>query len=186
MVPGLCLYPDGGSRVDRRWKLVRNLFIVWILTGVWHGASWNFILWGFFYGVLITFEKLTGVPKKFKSRIGGDLYRIFTILCVMLGWVLFRADGLNAGLKYLVALTGITSGKLMDMTFVEYVNEYRLFLIAGILFSLPFVQRLWKRAADHKSDVMAIVNTAVCMLLLIISVSYIVLESYNPFIYFNF
>lgn len=93
-------FPLGGSRVKSRARLVFNLFVVWALTGSWHGANWTFVAWGLMYFVLIALEKLTGYPAKFKSRAPKILYRVFTLLCVLAGWVVFRADTIAVAGRY--------------------------------------------------------------------------------------
>lgn len=179
-------FPLGGLRVSSKVKLVRNLFVVWTLTGVWHGASWNFIVWGFLYGVLITIEKLFSLPDRIESKIGKAFYQLFSLLCVMAGWVLFRAPGLKSAILYLGSLLGYRTTGIYDNTFLQYLGEYKTFLAAGILFSLPVVKTLCLRWNKKSPDTAAIANAIVCVLLLVISVSYIVLEAYSPFIYFNF
>ena len=86
--------PLGGSRVKQS-RLICNLFIVWLLTGVWHGANWTFILWGLWYFILLAFEKLTGYPKRFKNIFFIGLYRIWTLFCILIGWVLFRSSNVT-------------------------------------------------------------------------------------------
>ncbi|MDR2864906.1 MAG: MBOAT family protein [Spirochaetaceae bacterium] len=100
-------FPLGGSRVKTKQRLVLNLFVVWMLTGVWHGANWNFVFWGFFYFVLLAFEKLSALPEKLEhSFIGAQVYRVFTLFFVMFGWVFFRANGFKNAVKYTVVLIG--------------------------------------------------------------------------------
>jgi alginate O-acetyltransferase complex protein AlgI len=94
-------FPLGGSRVETKTRLVFNLFIVWFLTGVWHGANWTFFVWGLMYFVLISLEKLTGFYKKI-----GFFGHIYTMLFVVFGWVIFRADSLTSAYAYLTAMFG--------------------------------------------------------------------------------
>lgn len=179
-------FPMGGSRVDSDRRLVFNLFIVWLLTGLWHGADWSFIFWGLMYFVLITFEKLSGLPRNIKSRGGRAAYRVFTMLMVMFGWVVFRADNLKAGLIYLASLFGHGVGTLCGNTFLQYFGEYKILLLFAVILSTPLVNALWTKFEGKHPAAGEITKTAGLLALMIISVSYIVLESYNPFIYFNF
>lgn len=179
-------FPMGGSRVDSDRRLVFNLFIVWLLTGMWHGADWSFIFWRLMYFVLITFEKLSGCPGNIKSRAGRAAYRVFTMLMVMFGWVIFRADSLKAGLTYLASMFGRGAGMLCGNTFLQYFGEYRILLLFAVILSTPLINALWTKFEEKHPVAGEIIKTAVLFALLIISVSYIVLESYNPFIYFNF
>ena len=98
-------FPLGGSRVDRG-KLLRNLFVVWLLTGVWHGAAWQFIVWGLGYGLIISLEKLTGFPRSCRSKLLSGAYALCTFLIVNAGWVLFGAQDLPAALLQLRAMLG--------------------------------------------------------------------------------
>lgn len=179
-------FPLGGSRVDTNKKLVRNLFVVWLLTGVWHGASWNFIIWGLMYFVLITFEKLTGYPNKFSKPVSANLYMVFTLLCVMLGWVIFRAEGIENAVDYLLSLIGVGTTGAYDNEFVRYLCENKAFLLFGIILSTPLIKNICTKSKMEGTIPGEIVKTIVCIVLLIVCVSYLVLESYNPFIYFNF
>ncbi len=92
--------PLGGSRVSSKGLLYRNLFAVWMLTGIWHGAGWKFVFWGFVYFLCIAFEKTKGLPQTIHSRPGRALYRILTLLIVVFQWVIFRSQGLRAGIRY--------------------------------------------------------------------------------------
>lgn len=182
-------FPLGGSRVKSKARLVFNLFVVWMLTGIWHGASWNFVLWGLFYFVLLTFEKLTGIPKKLKSKPVIVIYRIFTILCIILGWVLFRSNGLTRTLTYLGSMAGLYSNPLSDPNICYMLSGYIPIIAAAILFSLPVTRILQSKtaaiAAKHKYFAGSC-EAAMILIMAAISFSYAVCVSYNPFIYFNF
>lgn len=182
-------FPLGGSRVKAKNRLIFNLFIVWGLTGIWHGASWNFVLWGLLYFVLISFEKLTGWPNRFHHRWQKQLYRIFTLLSVMIGWVLFRSTDLHSAVGFLKSMLGMTGNTfLCDMVF-RTCQQYRFFFLASCLCSTPVFRFLKKHIAEKSSAMLHIVNTLsipVYLLLLFWSISYIMIGSHNPFIYFNF
>ena len=107
-------FPLGGSRVNSRGRLVFNLFIVWFLTGVWHGASWNFIVWGLFYFVLLTIEKLTGIPDRLNSVIATLAYRSVTLVSIVIAWVIFRAPDLGYSVQYIKSMLLLNSGQLTD------------------------------------------------------------------------
>ncbi len=191
-------FPLGGSRVDRKWKLVRNLFVVWVLTGVWHGANWTFIGWGLGYFVLITFEHLTNLPKRKLNKAQETAYRIFTLLCVMLGWVAFRSDSLRKAGKYLFAMLGLSGNQLYDNNAIRYANDYKILLVIALICCTPVLKKLkdWlsrklnQWIGERISFDMAVVVDAVYDLcavgLAVISVSYLVMGGNNPFIYFNF
>jgi len=177
-------FPLGGSRVSSKLRLVFNLFVVWFLTGVWHGANWTFILWGLMYFVLITAEKLTGFEKKTQKL--GVLRNVYLLFCVLMGWVLFRSADLAAALGYFQQLFGTAGNALVDGPFYALLSQYWVFLAGAALFSFPVAKALGKKI-DTKTKKLPAAVYAVCLLaLMVIAVSYVVKGSYNPFIYFNF
>ena len=183
-------FPLGGSRVKSRVRLVFNLAVVWLATGIWHGASWNFILWGVLYGVLITAEKLLSLPKRLAG--GGPAawaYQGFTLLAVLVGWVLFRAPDLPAAWGYLRAMFGAAGNPLADGVFLTYLRENAVLLVVGVLCSTPIWRRL-KEALARRGDWGAATGNAlgcaVQLCLFVVSISYLAMNAHNPFIYFNF
>lgn len=181
-------FPLGGSRVKTKARLILNLFAVWMLTGIWHGASWNFVAWGFFYFVLLTFEKLSGIPKKLAHTWQKVLYRIFTLLCVMFGWVIFRAPELKAGISYIRSMLCLNSNPFADAAAAEIAAGYALVIILGIIFCMPVGEMLRKKLIKTEKSQLAVQagSYVICAALLVLSISFAVSSSYNPFIYFNF
>ena len=184
-------FPLGGSRVSSKLRLVRNLLVVWLLTGIWHGANWTFILWGVLYGVVIIVEKLAGIPKKLPSWpvVCRVLYRIVTILIVMLGWVLFRADDLPKAGAYLQTMFGLGGAPLVADDFIFNVREYAVYWAAGILCSVPVLQWLQGRLQRIGGRTEAVLTQGaqlVQLVLFVVSVTMLVMNAHNPFIYFNF
>ena len=179
-------FPLGGSRVNTKATLIRNLFVVWLLTGVWHGASWNFIIWGLMYFVLIAFEKITGYPNRFEKRIGKSIYLVFTLLCVMLGWVIFRAEDMTNAIRYIVSLIGIGTTGIYDNVFIQFLMENKILLLIAIILSTPLIKRFGETVKKKNLALFEVLKVLISVCLLTVSVSYLVLESYNPFIYFNF
>ena len=180
----------GGSRVESKVRLVFNLFITWLLTGIWHGASWNFVVWGLMYFALITFEKLSGYPGKFKTGAAKGLYRVFTMLCVILGWVVFRAKGGAAAAGYYLSMLGLAGNPVM-CDFVTFTfREYWLYLIFAVLFSTALPSNAMARLTDSVNSAVRLVTRALAVVLYIFcflwAVSFIIIDAYNPFIYFNF
>ena len=168
-------FPLGGSRVKSKWRLVLNLFVVWSLTGLWHGAAWTFILWGLYYFVLITLEKLTDWNEKLQKI--PFLSHIVTLILVLVGWVLFRAPDADAALNFLGSMVGF-GGTLWDATATLWLTESAWCLIAGLLFACPIAKKF-----SSKKGFFAVLYPAV---LITLSVSYLIKGGYNPFIYFNF
>ena len=181
-------FPLGGSRVKSRSRLIFNLFVVWALTGIWHGASWNFIVWGLFYFVLLVWEKLSGYPEKFKHNVAKAAYRVFTLLAVMAGWVLFRADTLQAALRYGLSLIGLQNNSLSCNNVIMTIREYWLFYLLALLFATPIFRVLKEKISQKPSMNTAVEILSVCVYVFIFvwSISYLILNTYNPFIYFNF
>ena len=186
-------FPLGGSRVKSKVLLVRNLFVVWLLTGIWHGAEWTFILWGLLYGVLITAEKLREIPKKMAETRSGTaktLYRIFTLLVVLLGWVLFRSENLNQAGNYLRIMFGMHHGLLADDVMIFYFKEYFTVLVAGILCSMPVFTRLKEKMTGEQKGICPAMAEAITwilqLVLFLISAGALLMGAHNPFIYFNF
>lgn len=176
-------FPLGGSRVSRK-KLVRNLAAVWLLTGIWHGAAWQFILWGVFYGVIITFEKLTGFPKNAKNPWVRGGYGVFTFLTVVLGWVLFGAAGVTAAFYQLGAMFGIGAVAVWNARSAFIVQEYGIYYLIAALFSTPIPAMLVGRFKDNAA--FHTVKACAYLLVLAVCISYLLMNAHNPFIYFNF
>ena len=174
-------FPLGGSRVSSKGRLVFNLFVVWSLTGIWHGASWNFVFWGLLYFVLLTFEKLTGIPQKFASPWAKGAYRVFTLLCVVIGWVFFRAETMGAGVQFVADMAGFQGNPFLCDGAIRDFYQYRWFFLAAALCSTPVFRKLKSRCS-----LLEWLEPPVLLFLLIWSVSYIMMGSHNPFIYFNF
>jgi alginate O-acetyltransferase complex protein AlgI len=178
-------FPLGGSRTKNKDKVIRNLFIVWLLTGIWHGAEWTFVLWGLFNFVFITMEKFLGIDKKINFKLIRNLYALFV---VNLGWVLFRSTNLVEAGKYISSMFGFSgNGFWSNYTFM-FLKEYIIFFIAGIIFSIPITKRMNKFIVDRKrgSKILEFGYPFAIMALFLICVSYLTKGTYNPFIYFNF
>ena len=179
-------FPLGGSRVDTKAKLVRNLFIVWFFTGVWHGANFTFILWGLLYFAVLTFEKLTDIPKKFKSAFAVNAYRVFTLLVVVLAWVLFRANSIHDAGVYISKMFSFNN--ILSDDFIFYLHEYRYVLVAALLSSIPIAKYI-KQKLQSNAAVFALsnlLNVVLYIVLFILCTAALVVGTHNPFIYFQF
>lgn len=182
-------FPLGGSRVGK-WRMLANLAVVWLLTGIWHGANWTFILWGVLYGVLISFEKLVDLPRHVEnSRALRCLCRPFTLLAVLAGWVLFRSPSLSsASIYFKTMLGGGTKIPIGGRDAFEF-GEIFVVLVCGILCSTPFPSQVasWLRRRCRVGDLLTTVGGWICQLALFLaSVSFLIMRAHNPFIYFNF
>lgn len=170
--------PMGGNRVSKA-KWIRNLLVVWALTGIWHGANWTFLIWGLFYFCLLLLEKITGFPKMLKG-----FSHVYTLAAVMIAWVMFRADDVLTGLKYIGNMLGIKAQGMIDTVFISYIGSGKIILLLGILLSMPVYPILKKKFAGstwfEAAESMAALTVFGLSLLVTVS------STYNPFIYFNF
>lgn len=173
--------PLGGSRVKKS-RLVFNLFIVWFLTGVWHGANWTFIVWGLMYFVLLTIEKLTGFYKT-DSKAKKVVLWLYSMLFVVLGWVVFRSTSLPNAFNYITKMFNVSAIGI-DSYFVDNLKEIILFIGFGILFSVPIIPKLKNKLKDN--ILIDIIYVVLIISLFILSIASVASNAYNPFIYFNF
>ena len=183
--------PLGGSRVPTG-RMFTNLVVVFFLCGLWHGASWNFVIWGLFHGTFLVVERL-GLAGAV-SRAWKPLRHLYLLLVVMVGWVFFRADTLPGALTFLKAMAGARATSVSMYTIGWYLTpELWLALIAGAIGSMPIVPALAAWRVDATSDRgtgtlpwSAPIGTAALMALLVASLMQIAARTYNPFIYFRF
>ena len=175
-------FPLGGSRCGRARNIL-NLFIVWFLTGIWHGANYTFIVWGLMNFVLLLFERLTGLHKK-KGRVINIFKWMYTILFVVLGWVIFRAESIGDAVNYLGSMFGLTGNAFADGMFTGWFEQNVILLIIGCVLCTPVFKIISRKTKD--SNVMGFVKAGGLICLFVLSVSSLVSSAYNPFIYFNF
>ena len=179
-------FPLGGSRVKKKSRLLFNLFVVWTLTGIWHGANWTFLFWGWWYFIILAVEKLTKLPKRIENTAWKIPYTVFTMFCVILGWVLFRADSLSQAVCYIGKML-LPAGKIVDNLSVFFLKDLWILLAVGILCSSPVFKNLGKKLENTRLAVPAELMKALGYLVLFaFCVGFMVNSSYNPFIYFNF
>ena len=178
--------PLGGSRTSKI-KHIRNLLIVWTLTGFWHGSSWNFLLWGLYYGILIVLEKF--VLQKHLQKLPSLLQHIYTIFFVLIGWLLFAFTDFNQLISYFKILFGFSSQGWIDHTFLYYFGNYFLILILCTIFSTPIYPKIIKKIENTSYPRKAIFFFTILfiyIILLVITTAYLVSNTYNPFLYFRF
>lgn len=185
--------PLGGSRVSSA-RNIFNLLVVWTVTGIWHGAAWNFVAWGILYFVCLVVEKKLIHPEKFRSKIVETSYRIITLLGVNFLWVFFNAKaeyGMSAvrrGAGYCLSMIGLNNNPIFSKEILFYLQQYGWFLIVGVLAATPLAMKLKEVFAKNKGtkllwEVIACTTLVVCFFY---SVANLVMGSHNPFIYFNF
>lgn len=178
----------GGSRVNIA-KHIRNLFVVWLLTGIWHGANYTFIVWGLFYFVLLVVEKFFIKPEKDRGKLLRGLWQIVTLILVNFGWVIFNSSSLKSGLQYCLRMLGIYGERvIVDSNVMWSLREYGIFMILGILFAAPFTS--WMNNKLDNVGWSSCIRTVILPIgycaVFLWAVSYLVLGAHNPFIYFNF
>ena len=175
--------PLGGNRVSLG-KQIRNIFAVWFLTGLWHGASWNFIVWGLYYGVILLLEKM--VFANILERVPTFIKHIYTMLLIMIGWVFFASPNLSFAMEYLNAMFGFGNHVLMDSAGIYYLyTNAIMFVILGVC-STPIVKNILDRIVVKSK--LGYVNGSLItyMVILFLATAYLVNETYNPFLYFRF
>jgi len=174
--------PLGGSR--RRFGL--NLIIVWFLTGLWHGASWNFVLWGLYYGILIFIEKsLSRILKIKLPRIIGHFY---LIIVTLFGWSLFYFSDLSRLMSFIRVMTGLSGASFSNIRLEMSVMNNIFFIIVAILACLPIVPRLkeWVRTKKLIGVTAGITTPVINLILMGVSTIMLVGSGFNPFLYFRF
>lgn len=171
--------PLGGNRHGLKRQLI-NIMIVWLLTGFWHGASWNFVLWGVYYGVILIMEKLFLL--KWLKKSPGWVRHVYTIFVFLIGWVLFAFTDLNAIGGYLSSLF-FASGVLADGRAWFYLRDNMVLLIVSAIACTPIAKTGWNILNTEKGEVLVPVLTVAG---LAVCTAFIVDASYNPFLYFRF
>lgn len=180
--------PLGGSRVSPI-NVYRNLLIVFFITGLWHGASWNFIFWGLFHGLFIILERV-GL-NKFLDKIWEPFRHLYTLFVVLIGWVFFRANDLTHGVQYLSKMFSFSGGEISRTTYLSffYLNaEYLIVGMAAVLWSTPLLERAVK-LLTKKSETIPVakwIELTLLLFLFVFAASYVAADTYNPFIYFRF
>lgn len=182
--------PLGGNRVPKsRWLF--NILLVWMLTGFWHGASWNFILWGLLYAVFLVIEKLWLGKALEKSKVWLHGY---VMLIVILGFVLFNATDVREAGQYIAAMFGFGGVPVISAEFVYYLHSFSFVLLAAVVGSTPLPKRVAEKvaekvAASEKSVckwILAMAEPVLLVVLLLLTTAYLVDGSFNPFLYFRF
>lgn len=174
--------PLGGSRVSKP-KIIRNLLIVWALTGIWHGASWNFIFWGLYYGGLLLLEKF--VLASLLEKVPTILKQIGTVLLVVIGWVFFFSPGLGAAFRWLGCMFGIGGNGFMDDAAKYYLGSSAIILVISALGAYPLATKLGNLVLK-KPKWPVYVTVAWFALLIFLCIAGMMVSTYSSFLYFQF
>jgi D-alanyl-lipoteichoic acid acyltransferase DltB (MBOAT superfamily) len=179
--------PLGGSRTSVL-KHIFNMFVVWLLTGIWHGANYTFILWGVGYFVMLVIEKYFVKPDSRSKFFASIIWRAVTLLVVNFGWVMFNSSSWKSGIRYCLAMLGRYGVEAnIDASIMRYLREYGFFILVALLFATPVMKWIEEKIANTKvAYIAAVVSPLVCGSVFLWAVSYIILGAHNPFIYFNF
>ena len=171
--------PLGGNRVSNK-RHIFNLFIVWLLTGMWHGANWTFIVWGLFYFKLIIIENKTNIFQKMVF-----FSYIYTMFFLIIGWVIFRSDNFSVLKQYLGYMFGIGSNGIVDSMAIDYIKFSGIALVVGIIASFP-IGKFIKEKIKINNNIKDILEMIFVVIIFILSILVCIRSTYNPFIYFNF
>lgn len=170
-------FPMGGSRVNKP-RMFFNIFTVWMLTGFWHGAAWNFIVWGLFFAVLLVFEKVFILKYLKRSRI---ISRVYVIFAVMISFVIFNAASMSEAFSYIGGLFGAGGIPLISGEVIYYLKSYAFVLVLALIGATPIPKTI-----AAKTKVLHYAEPVLLVVLLIVMTAYLVDGSFNPFLYFRF
>ena len=172
--------PLGGNRVSKP-RLFFNLFVVWAATGIWHGASWNFLIWGLYFAVLVILEK--AFLGKLLEKLPAAVQHIYALFLVLVSWAIFAVEDFGHMGIYLKAMFGFAPGGLTSASVGYYFASFLPTLIVGCVAATPLATKLWNKLPQKPMQVLLPI---VVMAGLIFSTAYLVDASYNPFLYFRF
>lgn len=175
--------PLGGNRVSKI-KHIRNLLIVWFLTGLWHGAAWNFVAWGLYYGVILIIEKYFLSPVL--DRLPDVVRHIYSIVLVVIGWVLFFSSSFGQAADYIRVMFGADAHGFADRESMYLLTSNLILWLILIFGSTPLVHFRYEHMLRSKKWNTTIINSVVYAALFIVCIAYLVTETYNPFLYFRF
>jgi alginate O-acetyltransferase complex protein AlgI len=177
----------GGNRVPP-WRVYFNLVTVFFLCGLWHGASWNFVIWGLLHGLFLAVERQKWMA--WMERIWTPLRHLYTMLVVLVGWVFFRSENFSLACSYLKAMAGFGQGDGTLQHASQYFNTLvGGALLAGIVGSLPVaiaIRKLDEGKSPVVENIFALARTAMLGLMFILCAMQLAAGTYNPFIYFRF
>ncbi len=177
--------PLGGNRVSvKRW--IFNIFVVWFLTGFWHGADWNFIIWGLYFGIFLILEKF--FISKLLSKLPSFVSHIYVLFFVAISFVIFNATGIKSMVASVGGLFGIGVSGFIDSTTLYYLSSYAVVLIVGIIFATPIARVISAKMSENKAlaAVKDYASPVVMVALLVAVTAFLVDGSFNPFLYFRF
>ena len=154
--------------------------MVWFLTGAWHGASWNFILWGVYFGIILILEKT--ILLKVLNKIPKIFSHIYAIILILISWAIFAFTDLGNVINYIKVMFGIGNVALVNGEAIYYLKNYIVTIIIGIICSTP----LFSKLKTKDNTINAVLETVIYLGLFLLSTASLVSDTYNPFLYFRF
>lgn len=174
--------PLGGNRVSKpRWYF--NIFVVWCLTGLWHGAAMQFVVWGLMFAVLLVIEKHWLLKKLEKARVWNHIY---VLLIVILSFVIFNGADMKEALAYIGGMFGIGNVPLISAECVYYFKSYAVLIVGAVIGATPVVKSLGSQFVNRFEKVTAVLRPIVLFVILGVCTAYLIDSSFNPFLYFRF
>ena len=175
--------PLGGNRVNKL-KWIRNLFAVWFLTGFWHGASWNFIIWGLYFGIILVIEKLYIGKYLEKTKIFKYIY---SLIIIIISFLIFNSNTISDIYISLGNMFNLNNINLVNQETIYYLKSYLVLLIIAIISSTPLLKKVISRIRNTKYKLLIdILEPITYISLLVLSTAFLIDESFNPFLYFRF
>lgn len=176
--------PLGGNRVNKI-KFIRNILIVWLLTGFWHGAAWNFIIWGLFFGIFLLLEKFFYKKYLDKHKFIGHIYTLFLVI---ISFVIFNADSFNYIVNFLKNLFGFGNIPFINKETIYYLKSYSVILIISFVAATPLMKNMINklRLNNKLNIIIDVLEVIYYIIILIVVTAYLIDASFNPFLYFRF
>lgn len=175
--------PLGGSRRGPL-ILIRNILIVWFLTGLWHGASWNFIIWGLYFGLILLIEKL--FLKKYFSKVPAIFKHIYVLFIVLISFIIFNSTTIDEAITTIKNL--FISNSLINSGTIYYLKSYLPLILISLIGATPLIKNIYTKLSKNKTlnKILNILEPIYLIILLIIVTAYLIDSTYNPFLYFRF
>lgn len=177
--------PLGGNR-DGKYKQIRNILIVWLLTGIWHGANWTFLIWGLLFGIILIIEKI--FLNKFMEKLPSFIRRIYVLFIVMILFIIFNSDNMSVALTNIKGLFGMNGEVFINDYTLHYLKCYLPLLIIAFLGATPLIKTLIDKLRKNRyvNNIINILEPIFIVMILFVVTSYLIDNSYNPFLYFRF
>lgn len=175
--------PLGGNRRGLGIQ-IRNILIVWFLTGAWHGASWNFILWGLYFGIILMLEKI--IILKFLEKVPKVFSHLYAIILILISWVIFAFEDLTKVKDYFLTLFHLNGTSFVNNEALYYLNNYFVIIVIGIILATPLMKKLFEKIESKNTLLRNIFVSIVYLAIFLLSTASLVSDTYNPFLYFRF